>query len=161
MEEGVRGSGEEQQAEAQSLILRLRQYQAQAETTSQELIFVREALNEHERAMETIKQLKKMKVGDELIVPIGANSLIYVTLSNADKVIVRLGGGVSAEKNLDSSTQYLNEKKEELENTLREMTGVLQKMEMEAQKLQARLQEIASVAGAGGQVPGGQVPGGP
>ena len=161
MEEGVRGSGEEQQAEAQSLILRLRQYQAQAETTSQELIFVREALNEHERAIETIKQLKKMKVGDELIVPIGANSLIYVTLSNADKVIVRLGGGVSAEKNLDSSTQYLNEKKEELENTLREMTGVLQKMEMEAQKLQARLQEIASAAGAGGQVPGGQVPGGP
>ena len=155
MEEGGRESGEEQQAEAQSLILRLRQYQAQAETTSQELMFVREALNEHEKAMETIKQLKKMKVGDELIVPIGANSLIYVTLSNADKIIVRLGGGVSAEKDLDSSTQYLKEKKEVLENTLREMTGVLQKMEMEAQKLQARLQEIASAAGAGGQVPGG------
>ncbi len=134
----------EQQAEVQSLILRLRQYQAQAETTSQELIFVRQAIGEHEKAIETIKQLKRMKAGDELIVPIGANSSVYVTLTNTDKIIVRIGGGVSAEKDPDSSIEYLEEKKKELENSQREMTGVLQKMEQEAQKIQTRLQEIAS-----------------
>jgi len=134
----------EQQAEVQSLVLRLRQYQAQAETASQELLFVRQAIGEHEKAIETIKQLKRMKAGDELIVPIGANSSVYVTLSDTDKIIVQLGGGVSAEKDADSSTQYLEEKKEELESSQREMTGMLQKMEQEAQKLQARLQEIAS-----------------
>ena len=107
---------QEQQAEVQSLILRLRQYQAQAETTSQELIFVRQAIGEHEKAIETIKQLKRMKAGDELIVPIGANSSVYATLSNTDKIIVRIGGGVSAEKDPDSSMEYLEEKKKELEN---------------------------------------------
>ncbi len=133
-----------QQAEVQSLVLRLRQYQAQAETTSQELIFVRQAIGEHEKAIETIKQLKRMKAGDELIVPIGANSSVYVTLSNTDKIIVRIGGGVSAEKDPDSSIEYLEEKKKELENSQREMAGVLQRMEQEAQKIQTRLQEIAS-----------------
>ena len=135
----------------QSLLLRLRQYQAQAEATSQELLFVRQAIGEHEKATETIKQLKRMKAGDELIVPIGANSSVYVTLSNTDKIIVRLGGGVSAEKDPDSSMQYLNEKRGELENSQREMTGILQKMEQEAQKLQMRLQELASAAGTGRQ----------
>ncbi|MCW3133332.1 MAG: prefoldin subunit alpha [Methanophagales archaeon] len=140
---------QEQQAEVQSLILRLRQYQAQAETTSQELIFVRQAIGEHEKAIETIKQLKRMKAGDELIVPIGANSSVYATLSNTDKIIVRIGGGVSAEKDPDSSMEYLEEKKKELENSQREMTGVLQRMEQEAQKIQTRLQEIASAGSSG------------
>jgi len=134
----------EQQAELQSLLLKLRQYQAQAEQTSQELLFVRQAISEHDKAIETIKQLKKMKAGDELIVPIGANSSIYVTLSSTDKIIVRVGGGVSAEKDPDSSIEYLSGMKAELENSQREMTGVLQRIEQEAQTLQARLQELSA-----------------
>jgi prefoldin alpha subunit len=136
--------GKEQEAEVQSLVLRLRQYQAQAETTSQEMIFVRQAIGEHEKAIETIKHLKSMKPGDEMIVPIGANSYIYVTLGNTDKIIVRIGGGVSAEKDPESSMEYLKEKKKELENSQREMAGVLQRIEQEAQKIQTRLQEIAA-----------------
>jgi len=141
--------GREQEAEVQSLVLRLRQYQTQAETTSQEMIFVRQAIGEHEKAIETIKQLKHMKAGDEMIVPIGANSYIYVTLGNTDKIIVRIGGGVSAEKDPDSSMEYLKEKKKELENSQREMAGVLQRIEQEAQKIQTRLQEIAAAGSSG------------
>lgn len=137
---------EKQQAEVQSLLLQLRQYQAQAEAMTQELVFVRQALGEHEKAIETIKQLKNLKVGDELIVPIGANSLIYVTLSNTDTIIVQIGGGISAEKDPDSSIVYLSEKRTALEGSQREMAGALQKIEQEAQKLQARLQELAATA---------------
>ncbi|HUV79504.1 MAG TPA: prefoldin subunit alpha [Candidatus Bathyarchaeia archaeon] len=134
----------EQQAELQSLLLKLRQYQAQAEQMSQELLFVRQAISDHDKAIETIKQLKKMKAGDKLIVPIGANSSVYVTLSSTDKIIVRVGGGVSAEKDPDSSIEYLSGMKAELENSQREMTGVLQRIEQEAQTLQARLQELSA-----------------
>ena len=143
-EEGLSEKERALQAELQSLLLRLRQYQAQAEQKTQELLFVRQAINEHEKAIETIKQLRKMKAGDELIVPIGANSSVYVTLSSTDKIIVRIGGGVSAERDPDSSIAFLSEMKNELENTQREMAGELQKIEQEAQVLQARMQELAS-----------------
>ncbi|MBE0516826.1 MAG: prefoldin subunit alpha [Methanophagales archaeon] len=143
-ETGLSEKEREQQAELQSLLLRLRQYQAQAEQKTQELLFIRQALNDHEKAIETIKQLKKLKAGDELIVPIGANSSVYVTLSTTDKIIVRIGGGVSAERDPDSSIAYLSEMKTELENTQRETTSILQRIEQEAQVLQARLQELAS-----------------
>jgi len=143
-EEGLSEKERALQAELQSLLLRLRQYQAQAEQKTQELLFVRQAINEHEKAIETIKQLRKMKAGDELIVPIGANSSVYVTLSSTDKIIVRIGGGISAERDPDSSIAFLNEMKNELENTQREMAGELQKIDQEAQVLQARMQELAS-----------------
>jgi len=143
-EEGLSEKERALQAELQSLLLRLRQYQAQAEQKTQELLFVRQAINEHEKAIETIKQLRKMKAGDELIVPIGANSSVYVTLSSTDKIIVRIGGGVSAERDPDSSIAFLSEMKNELENTQREMAGELQKIDQEAQVLQARMQELAS-----------------
>ncbi|MEA2076362.1 MAG: prefoldin subunit alpha [Euryarchaeota archaeon] len=134
----------EEQAELQSLVSQLRQYQAQIEQATQELLFVRQAIAEHDKAIETIKQLQKMKAGDELVVPIGANSSIYVTLSSTDKIIVMVGGGVSAERDPDASMAYLTEKKTELETSQREMTGILQKMEQEAQRLQVRLQELSS-----------------
>ena len=143
-ETGLSEKEREQQAELQSLLLRLRQYQAQGEQKTQELLFIRQAINDHEKAIETIKQLKKLKAGDELIVPIGANSSVYVTLSTTDKIIVRIGGGVSAERDPDSSIAYLSEMKTELENTQRETTSILQRIEQEAQILQARLQELAS-----------------
>jgi len=138
----------EKESEVQSLALRLRQYQTQAETASQELVMVQQAIAEHDRAIETIKHLKSLKPGDELIVPIGASSSIYVTLSTTDRVIVRIGGGVSAEKDPDSSIQFLEEKKRELEESQRQTASLLQRIEQEAQKLQARLQEL--VSGTGG-----------
>ncbi len=134
------------------MLLQLRQYQAQAEAITQELSFVGQALAEHEKAIETIKQLKNLKVGDELIVPIGANSLIYVSVSNIDTILVQIGGGISAEKDPDSSIVFLTEKKTQLEGTQREMAGTLQKMEQEAQKIQARLQELTSGPGGQGQI---------
>ena len=138
----------EKESEVQSLALRLRQYQTQAETASQELVMVQQAIAEHDRAIETIKHLKSLKPGDELIVPIGASSSIYVTLSTTDRVIVRIGGGVSAEKDPDSSIQFLEEKKRELEESQRQTASLLQRIEQEAQRLQARLQEL--VSGTGG-----------
>lgn len=150
MEESERELTEKErgeQAEMQSLLLKLRQYQAHAEQTSQELLFIRQAISDHDKAIETIKQLTKMKAGDELIVPIGANSYIYVTLSSSDKVIVRVGGGVSAEKDPESSIEYLTGMKAELEQSQRELTGTMQSIEQEAQKLQMRLQELSAQSG--------------
>ena len=147
MEESGRGLTEKeraQQAELQSLLVQLRQYQAQAEQTTQELLFVRQAIVEHDKAIETIKQIKGMKKGSELLVPIGANSSIYVTLSSPDKIILMIGGGISAERDPDSSIAYLTEKKTELENSQREMNELLQRLDQEAQRLQKRLQELAA-----------------
>ena len=142
-EKGLSGKEREQQAELQTLVLKLRQYQAHAEQVSQELLLVRQAINEHDKAIETIKQLKAMKTGDELIVPIGANSSIYVTLSSTDKIIVGIGGGISTEKSPDSSIEYLGRMKTNLETTQQEKGSLLQKIEQEAQKLQVRLQGLS------------------
>lgn len=142
-EKGLSGKEREQQAELQTLVLKLRQYQAHAEQVSQELLLVRQAINEHDKAIETIKQLKAMKTGDELIVPIGANSSIYVTLSSTDKIIVGVGGGISAEKSPDSSIEYLGRVKTDLETTQQEKGSLLQRIEQEAQKLQVRLQGLS------------------
>ncbi len=149
MEEQVSSGGDkETEAEVQSLVLRLRQYQAQAETTSQELVMVQQAIAEHDKAIETLKYLKNMKPGDELIVPVGASTSVYVTLSNTDRIIVRIGGGVSAEKDPDSAIKFLEDKKKELEESQRQLAGMMQRIEQEAQKLQARLQELVARTGA-------------
>ena len=145
---GVSGgeTDRERQAEVQSLLLRLRQYQAQAEATLQQLNIVNQAIDELNRAIDTIKYLKNLQNGDELIVPIGAGSFIYATLSDINKVIVGIGGGISAEKRPDDAIKHLERRREELQKTQQELTNLMQRIEMEAQRIQARLQEIAGGA---------------
>ncbi len=146
----------ERQAEVQSLLVRLRQYQAQAEGTLQQLNIVNQAIEEHNRAIETIKYLRDLENGDELLVPVGAGSYIYAKLSDVSRIIVRIGGGISAEKDPESAIKHLEKKREELERSQQEMTNILQRIEMEAQKIQARLQEIAGGgAGVGTAAEGG------
>jgi prefoldin subunit 5 len=60
-----------------------------------------------------------------------------------------IGGGISAERDPESSVAYLTEKKTELENSQREMNELLLRLEQEAQRLQKRLQELAAQAEAG------------
>ena len=139
-------AGREKQAEVQSLLLRLRQYQAQAEATLRQLNVVNQAIEEINRAVETIKYMKNLQNGDELIVPIGAGSFIYATLSDTNKVIVGIGGGISAEKSPDDAIKHLERRREELQKTQQELTNLMQRIEMEAQRIQARLQEIAERA---------------
>lgn len=140
-ERAGRNEGAEAQ-EAQALMMRLRQYQTQADALTQELVLVQQSVAEYEKAIETIKYLKKLKAGDELLVSVGAGASVYATLSTPEKVIVNLGAGVSAEKDPDSAIESLRERKEELEKRRAEITETLQRLEQEAQRVQARLQEI-------------------
>ncbi len=137
----------ETQAEVQALIARLRQYEAQTEEISKELALVGQAISEVEKAIETIKNIKDLKEGDELLVWVGAGWVIYTRLSNPGKVIVGVGAGVNVEKSPDDAIESLNKRKKELEDGQARINENLQRIGQEAQMLQNRLQQIISEQG--------------
>ncbi|MDY6965288.1 MAG: prefoldin subunit alpha [Halobacteriota archaeon] len=129
-----------EERELQEMIVRLRQQQLSAEAISQQLAFIQTSISDHEDAITAIKQIKDMKTGGELIVPIGAGSYIYATLSSVDKIILELGSGVSAEKDPDGAVTSLTERKDDLTETYKKMSEALAKSEEEIQRLQSIVQ---------------------
>ncbi|MHC1566531.1 MAG: prefoldin subunit alpha [Candidatus Syntropharchaeia archaeon] len=130
--------------EIQQMIIRLRQYQAQAELINGQIGLIQASINDHEKALATLKDLKSLKPGDELLVSIGAGSSIYTTLSKVDRVIIGLGAGVSAEKSPEEAIEILTKRSDELNEMRGKMTNTLIGIEQEIQKIQSELQAAAA-----------------
>ncbi|MCW7077066.1 MAG: prefoldin subunit alpha [Candidatus Syntropharchaeales archaeon] len=127
----------------QEMIAKLRQLQVQAESYTHQITAVQASLTDHEKALLTLNAVEKMEDGGELLVSVGAGAAVYATLTRKDKVIVGLGGGVSAEKDIKSAIEIITKRQEELSNSHKQLTEILAGVEAEAQKIEQELQAIS------------------
>ncbi len=127
----------------QEVIARLRQLQAQAESYSHQIGAVQASLSDQEKALLTLNAIESMEEGGELLVAIGAGAEIYATLSSKDRIVVGLGGGVSAEKDIKGAIAIITKRQEDLSVSHKRLTEILAGVEAEAQKIEQSLQAIS------------------
>ena len=72
------------------------------------------AIEEHARARETVKQLTKGVPGDDILVPLGADSYIHAKISERRDAIVGIGSGVSVSKSPGDAEKILDSKLDDL-----------------------------------------------
>jgi prefoldin alpha subunit len=65
--------------------------------------------------MKTLESVKDEKKGTEMLIPVGAGSLLKVEITDVEKTILGVGAGVCVEKSVESSINDLKERQEELE----------------------------------------------
>jgi prefoldin alpha subunit len=129
-----------------NLAARHQEYQRQAEAVRQEMNMVQASITSCDQTIITINELKAAssegKVA-ETMVPVGFGSFVYAEIKNAEKVVVDLGAGFSAEETAEEAIETLNRRKEQLTKILEQMNASLTKLiqgmkalEDEAAKLQ-------------------------
>jgi prefoldin alpha subunit len=129
-----------------NLAARHQEFQRQAEALSQQINMVQASITSCDQTIVTINELKTASAEGrtaETMVPVGFGSFVHAEIKNADKVIVDLGAGFSAEKTADEAIETLNRRKEQLTKILEQMNASLtnyvqgmQALESEAAKLQ-------------------------
>jgi prefoldin alpha subunit len=106
-----------EEEELRKLTVELRYLEQTAETMQSRINMVNAGLTDLTYANMTLDGIEKEKENAELLVPIGGSSYIKVKLSNPDKIIVGIGGGVSMEKTLPEAKAIIKERLDELEKT--------------------------------------------
>ena len=129
-----------------NLAARHQEFQRQAEALRQEMNMVQASISSCDQTIVTINELKTASAEGktaETMVPVGFGSFVHAEIKNADKIIVDLGAGFSAEKTADEAIETLNRRKEQLTKILEQMNASLTKyvqgmqaLEAEATKLQ-------------------------
>lgn len=119
--------------------MKTREYQARSEAMNNQIEIHRASIAEHERTIETIKQIKYMEPGDAFLAPIGADSYIYSSISSTDQIIVSLGADVSAEQNPDEAVDVLTKRKDNLTRTVEDLRKRLSDIQQEIERLQAQI----------------------
>ncbi len=113
---------------------------AQLEGLIRQQQLIQLAVDEHVRARETIKAIAAGKAGDQLLVPVGADSYVPAKISENGEVIIGTGAGVSIQKGADEAAKYLDSKIDELSRAFKSVTDRAQQMETAVQELTEKLQ---------------------
>jgi len=132
--------------DVRNLAARYQEFQRQAEALRQEMNMVQASISSCDQTIMTINELKTASSGGkvaETMVPVGFGSFVHAEIKNAERIIVNLGAGFSAEKTADEAIETLNRRKEQLTKILEQMNASLTKyvqgmqaLEAEAAKLQ-------------------------
>jgi prefoldin alpha subunit len=106
---------EASEEELRKLMVEIRILEGSANTIQSRLRVVTAALEDTMAAMNALEAVKDTKEGSEMLVPVGAGSLLKVEITDVQNMILGVGAGVCIEKSVESSIQDLKERKEELE----------------------------------------------
>ncbi len=101
--------------ELRKLMMEIRILEGSVNTIKSRLRVVNAALEDNLGAMKTLESVKDEKKGAEMLVPVGAGSLLKVEITDVEKTILGVGAGVCVEKSIESSVKDLKERQEELE----------------------------------------------
>lgn len=113
---------------------------AQLEGLMRQQQLIQLAVDEHVRARETLKELANGAPGDEILMPIGANSYVSARISENRDAVVGIGAGVSVQKGKEDAEKFLDLKIDELSRAFKQVTERAQQMESAVQELTERLQ---------------------
>jgi prefoldin alpha subunit len=129
-----------------NLAVRHQEFQRQAEALRQQMSMVQASITSCDQTIVTINELKTASAEGkiaETMVPVGFGSFVHAEIKNADKIVVDLGAGFSAEKTADEAIETLNRRKEQLTKILEQMNASLtnyvqgmQALESEAERFQ-------------------------
>ena len=109
------------------------------------------AVDEHVRARETVKQLVKGATGDEVLVPLGADSYIHSQISETKDVIVGVGSGVSIKRSPEEAEKILDGKIDDLSRAFKSVTDKAAQTEGFIQELSEKVQAQVDLLQSGGR----------
>ena len=128
-----------------NLAAKHQEFQRQAEALRQEMNMVQASISSCDQTVITINELKTASAEGktaETMVPVGFGSFVHAEIKNADRIIVDLGAGFSAEKTADEAIETLNRRKEQLTKILEQMNASLTKFIQGMQALEAEATKI-------------------
>ena len=124
---------------------------AQLDALAKQQQLIQLAVEEHVRARETIKSLRKGAPGDGVLIPIGADSYIHANISDNRNAIVGVGSSTSIRRTPEEAEKILDEKIDELSRAFKAVIDRAAQLETMAQELSDKVQQQYDVMQASGQ----------
>ena len=118
----------EERERLQRILGELSEYQTTAEVLRQHLSLLATSLSEVQTSLETIRTLRAMKPGAEILVPLGSDSFITATLAATDRILTGLGANVAAERDAGDAIKVLEDRRAELEGAMKQAREQLERI---------------------------------
>jgi prefoldin alpha subunit len=137
--------------ELQQSLVYLEQLKEQILTMREQLEILELAIKEHNQAIETLKDFEKLENENEILIPIGADTLVKGKILDNSKVIINIGAGISLEETTKAGIEKLTTRIEKIETNRNRIAETINNLQDQAVKLsqsvEQRYQEIQQTQG--------------
>ncbi|MCJ7730746.1 prefoldin subunit alpha [Candidatus Bathyarchaeota archaeon] len=106
---------QQRENQLRQLVTEMRMMEGSVNTLQQRLQMVVSSVSELRVAKQSLEDLKGIKPGSNLLVPVGGAAFINASLGDFDKVVVGIGADVSIEMAYDDAVKDVNERLDEME----------------------------------------------
>lgn len=96
-------------------------------------------LEEFENTKQTIGDMKSVKSGSEILMPLGSGNFVSGKISSTEKVLVGIGGGIAIKKSSEDAVEFLNTRTTEVKSALQELKEQGVRIEDELHLLQSEM----------------------
>ncbi len=124
----------------------LESIKSQLEALGQQQEILKMAELEHTQASETLTKYQDLEEGKELLVPIGADSMVFASVADKSKVIISIGAKYAVEQSIEDSIITLGKRIDRLsENRMKidkSTEGLRQQAEILTMELQGMYQKL-------------------
>jgi len=123
----MKGDFMEDRQRLEQMVNEINMYQSQLELMQQQMETLRASIAELTSAEESLNAIEG-KESMETFVPIGAGSFVIAEIKNTDQVVMGLGAGAAAKKDISNAKESISSQKKDLEQIVDKMAGDMQKM---------------------------------
>lgn len=120
-------------------------YNQQLESINRQARVLQSTRDENARAIRTIQALSEAKVGEDVLVPIGASCFVTVQVAEKKKAVISVGSKVSLEKDFSEATADLEENAKELNAAIEKTVAAMQEIQKYVEDLTRMIQNEYSV----------------
>ncbi len=138
----------DEQKKLQRILIELDSVRNAIEALRGQIGILSSTINELMLTTETVKGVRGLKPGTEILVPVGSDSFVKAKVTATDKVISGLGADIAAEREAGDTTRALDEQRKEFEESiekareeLEKLTGRIDELGPEAERLLAKSRE--------------------
>ena len=129
------------QEELQQTLMYLETVKEQISTLKEQFEILDLAVREHNQAIDTLKSFKNIKKDNEVLIPIGADSMVFAKLSDASKVIINIGAGIAIEDKLDAAVKKLNTRIDKINENKEKINKTISSLQQQALALSQSIEE--------------------
>lgn len=98
-------------------------------------------------AINAIDETKKLKSGEDILVPMGAGCFMHAKTDKVGEILVSLGSDVISKKNSDDVKNILKSRLKEFEDAQKELSAQFQALSTQLQALEPEVAELSDEQG--------------
>ncbi|MHA1270224.1 MAG: prefoldin subunit alpha [Candidatus Helarchaeota archaeon] len=130
----------------------LKQREEQVSVLQNQMGLIYNRIETYEITRRTVENIKEMKEGQEILVPIGDTIVFKAKIMDTQNFIVNIGADVMIVKNIEDTMKYIDKNIEILNNRKQEIEIIYQKIAQEINELQRKKNSLLQMFSQKGSI---------